>query len=176
MGEDAASIDICHQNHGAIDGFGEAHVGDVAVAQIDFRRTARAFDDHAFILRAQPAIGFQYGFHGHGFVAVIIARMHVGAHLAVHDDLRAGVAGRLEQNRVHVGVRRQSCRLRLQGLGAADFAAVRGHRAVERHVLRLERNHGRAGAQQQAAQRCGHGAFAGVGGGALHHQCRIGKF
>jgi hypothetical protein len=69
---------------------------------------------------------------------VVVACIHVGAHLAVDDDLGADIARRFQQHRVHVGVRRDAGRHRLQRLRATDFAAVGGDRAVQRHVLRLE--------------------------------------
>ncbi len=43
-------------------------------------------------------------------------------------------------------------RARLQRLGAADLAAVRGHRGVVRHVLRLERADLEAAPRQRARQ------------------------
>ena len=41
MGEDAAAVDVGDQDHRAVDGLGEAHVGDVAVAQVDLGRDCR---------------------------------------------------------------------------------------------------------------------------------------
>ncbi len=40
MREHAAAVDVGHQDHRAIDRFGKTHVGDVALAQVDFRRAA----------------------------------------------------------------------------------------------------------------------------------------
>ncbi|MCY1173601.1 hypothetical protein D9M73_137670 [compost metagenome] len=112
----------------------------------------------------------QYRLHGDDLVIVVRHRVHAGDRAAVDDDLSAGVAIGLEQHRVHVGVRRQSSGLGLNRLSPADLAAVGGHGTVERHVLRLERHHRHALAQQPAAQRGHQGALAGIGGGALHHQ------
>ncbi len=67
----------------------------------------------------------------------------LGHRAAMDDHLGADVGVRLEQHRVHVGVRRQPTGLGLDRLGAADLAAVGGDRAVQRHVLRLERHHAR---------------------------------
>jgi hypothetical protein len=66
MGEDAAAVDVGDQDHRAVDGFGEAHVGDVAVAQVDLGRAAGAFDEHAVVLRAQALPGFEHGLHRRG--------------------------------------------------------------------------------------------------------------
>jgi hypothetical protein len=70
----------------------------------------------------------------------------------VDDDLGADVGGGLEQHRVHVGVGRQAGGDGLQGLGAADLAAIDGDRRVEGHVLRLEGRHAHAAAGQQAGR------------------------
>ena len=72
---------------------------------------------------------------------LIFARLGGADHAALHHDLRADLALRLQQHRVHVHGRRHARRAGLQRLGAADLAAVRGHGGVVRHVLRLERPH-----------------------------------
>ena len=91
MGEHAATVDIGDQDHRAVDGFRKTHVGDIARAQIDFGRAARAFDDHGLVLLAQPGIRFQHRTHGDGLVLLVVARIHLGAYLAVDDHLRARV-------------------------------------------------------------------------------------
>ena len=90
--------------------------------------------------------------------------------VAVDDDLRAAVAGRFEQDRIEVDARVDARGDRLQRLRAANLAAVHGDRAVERHVLRLERRDPHAAAPRKTAQARDQRAFAGVGGGALDHQ------
>jgi len=82
---------------------------------------------------------------------VIRARIEIHARLAVDDHLRAAVAGRLEQHGVEIGMRVDARGHRLQCLRAADFAAVDGHCAIERHVLRLERRDPRARAPRETA-------------------------
>ncbi len=119
---------------------------------------------------------FQNRRHRDRLVLVIVARVHIGAYLAVNDHLRTGVARWLQQHRIHVGMRRQPRCLRLQCLRAADLAAVGGHCAIQCHILRLERRHLDAFARQQAAEGGNEGAFAGIGGCALHHQCGEWKF
>ena len=170
MSEHAAAVNVGDQHHRAIGGFCEAHVGDVAVAQVDLGRTACALDQHHLILAPEARIGFEHRSHRAGLVVVIGARIHVGAHLAVDDDLRAGVGARLEQDRIHVGVRREAGSLRLKRLGAADLAAVGRDCAVERHVLRFERHHGDAAAPEHPGQPCNQRALARVRGCALNHQ------
>ena len=141
MREHTTTIDVSDQYHRAINRFGETHVGDVAVAQVDLSRAACAFNQHHVILPSETFVGFKHCRHRARLVVVIVARIHVGACLAVNDDLRTHVGVRLQQHRVHVGVRREAGGLRLQGLRAADFATVTGDSAVERHVLWLERHH-----------------------------------
>jgi hypothetical protein len=49
VGEDAAPVDVGHQDHRAVDFFGKAHVGDVAVTQVDFGGAAGAFHQHRVV-------------------------------------------------------------------------------------------------------------------------------
>ena len=162
MREHAAAIDIGHQHDRAIDRFRETHVGDVAIAQIDLGGTARAFDENRVVRRLQTRIRFQHRLERDGLVVVIRARIEIHARLAVDDHLRAAIAGRLEQHRIQIGVRGDARRHRLQRLSAADLAAVDRHRAVERHVLRLERRDphaardARAGTDRRPACSCPH--------------------
>jgi hypothetical protein len=173
LGKHAALVDVRHQHHRAVHFFGEAHVGDVAIAQVHFRGAARTFHHDRAILPLQPRIGFQHGGHGARLVPVIGDGVEIGQGAAVDNHLRAGVAAGFEQHRVHVGVRFQAAGLGLHRLGPADFAAVHGDGAVERHVLRLERRHGHVAPVQHAAQPRHQRGFAGVGTGALDHQCAV---
>ncbi len=58
---------------------------------------------------------------GLGFEGVVFAHVHIADRPALDDDLRAGIGIRLEQHRVHVGMRRNAAGRRLQRLGAADL-------------------------------------------------------
>ncbi len=172
VGEHTPAVDVGDQNHRAVHSLGKPHVGNVASPQVDLgRRPCALHHDHRPAL-AQALVRGQHGLHGDGLVIMVGNRVHAGHRTAMDDHLGAGVAVGFEQHRVHVGVRRQATGLGLHRLGPADLAAVGGHGAVERHVLRLERHHADALAQQPAAQGSHQGALAGVGGGALHHQGR----
>ena len=46
LGENAAAVDVADQRDRTIRGAREAHVGDVALAQVDLGRAARALDEH----------------------------------------------------------------------------------------------------------------------------------
>ena len=108
--------------------------------------------------------------HGDGFVVVIGDGIHGGDRTTMNDHLGAGIAVGFEQHRVHVGVRFEIGGLGLHRLSATDLATVGGHRAVEGHVLRLERHDADALTRDPATQRRHQRAFTGVGRRALHHQ------
>ena len=67
---------------------------------------------------------FQHGLHQLRLQRLVVARLGLAEHLALHDDLRADVALRLQQHRVHVDRRRDAAGDRLQPLRAADLAAA----------------------------------------------------
>ncbi len=59
MRENAATVDVGHQDHRTIDGLGKAHVGDVPVTQVDLSRRPGAFDEHRVVSCGQPPPGDQ---------------------------------------------------------------------------------------------------------------------
>ncbi len=61
MRNNAAPVDVGDQDHRAVDDFGKAHVGDVALAQIDLGRAAGAFDDYALVGSAQALLRLKHG-------------------------------------------------------------------------------------------------------------------
>ncbi|EXI92522.1 MAG: hypothetical protein AW12_00505 [Candidatus Accumulibacter sp. BA-94] len=170
VGEDATAVDVGDQDHRTVDRFGEAHVGDVAIAQVDFRRAAGTLDQQALVLPAQALPGSENGLHRQRLVGVVVACVEVAQRLAVNDHLRPPVGRWLQQHRVEVGVCRHPGGERLQRLRAADLAAIDGHRRVERHVLWLEGCDADAAAVQDAAEGRHQDALAGVGSASLHHQ------
>jgi hypothetical protein len=84
-----------------------------------------------------------------------------------------GVAARLEQDRVHQRGRLDPGGGRLDRLGAADLGPVGRDRAVQGHVLRLERRHRDALAPQPPAQAGHDHGLAGVAVGAGDEQGAI---
>ena len=54
-GDDAAAVDVADQHHRHVGGSGEAHVGDVAGAQVDLGGAAGAFDEHEVGLGGEAA-------------------------------------------------------------------------------------------------------------------------
>ena len=102
-------------------------------------------------------------------MAEVVRRFHLAPHLAVDDDLAAYIAAGLEQNGVHPDVRLDARRLGLHHLGAAHFQPVAGDKAVQGHVLALERGHPVPILRKNAAERRAEQAFARTAHGALHH-------
>ena len=81
---------------------GEAHVGDVALAQVHLGRAARALDDDEVRALGEPGEALEDAGHQRGLEAVVVAGAAAGQHPPLHHHLRAGLALGLEQHRVHV--------------------------------------------------------------------------
>jgi hypothetical protein len=165
-----ATVDVADEDHGDVGGAREAHVGDVARAQVDFGRAARAFDDDEVAAGGQP---FEAVEHVDQQPVATLAPARGGeraAHLAADDELRRAVALRLEQDRVHVDAGRDAAGDRLGRLRAADLATVGGDGGVVRHVLRLERSDRQPAIGEGAAQARDEHRLADVRAGPLEHQ------
>ena len=110
-GDDAAAVDVADEDDRNIGRLGKPHVGDVAGAQVDLGRAARALDEDdvgavADDSRSSPAPAAA----ARPCAAPYSAARIVPSALPLHDDLRAGLALRLEQHRVHVDRRRAAAR------------------------------------------------------------------
>ena len=151
MSEHSAPVDVAHDEHRDVDGFGKAHVGDVAVTQIHLRRAAGAFDDDAVEFIAEPSPGVQHGVHRHALVVVVSLGIQIGNGLAVDDHLGTLVGVGFQQHRIEIDARCQPGRLRLQRLRPANLAAIDRDRRIQGHVLRLERRHAHTAPVQDAA-------------------------
>ena len=106
LGDHAAAIDIADQHDRRIRRARKTHIGDVALPQIDFGRTAGAFDQHEIGLGFHMRETLEHRRHQLRLPALIFARFGVADDAALHDDLRADLALRLQQDRVHVDARR----------------------------------------------------------------------
>ena len=93
---------------------------------------------------------------------------------ALDDDLGAGLALGLEEDGVHVDGRGDAGGAGLEGLGAADLAAVGGDGGVVGHVLRLEGADAQAAVGEGAGEAGDDEGLADVGAGALEHQAEGG--
>ena len=101
---------------------------------------------------------------------LVVARLGGARDLALHHHLRADLALGLQQHRVHVHAERHPRGTRVQGLGAADLAAICGNGSVVRHVLRLEGAHAQAAACEGAGKTGHHHRLADIRARALDHQ------
>ena len=169
-GDDAAAVDVADEDDGGGGGAGEAHVGDVVFAEVDLGGAAGAFDEEEVGFGLQPAEAVEDGGEEGGFQGLVGLGGGGGEDLSLDDDLGAGLGLRLEQDRIHVDGQGDAGGAGLQGLGAADLAAVGGDGGVVRHVLRLERADAEAAEGEGAGEAGDDQGFADVGTGALEHQ------
>ena len=165
-----AAVDVTDQHHWGIDSAGKSHIGDIIGAQVHFRCGAGALDQHDVTLRADFREAVEHVRHQFGLAGLVFARARVTEHASLHHDLRADLALRFQQYRIHVDRRRHPRGARLQGLGAADLAAFFGHRGVVGHILRLERPNRQTTVGQQPAKTGHDQRLADVGPGPLKHQ------
>ncbi len=165
--ENAAAIDIRHQNHRALRHLRHAHIDDIAVAQVDFRRATRPFQHQHVILARQTAIDAEDLLAQTRFVVVIADGVHIARHFSHQHNLRFAVAGWLEQNGVHPHVRGNTCGFRLKNLRPPHLFAVQGDPGIKRHILRFERRGAQAILIKNSAQPRHQHTFADVRGGAL---------
>jgi hypothetical protein len=166
----AAAIDVADQHHGRIGGACKPHIGYVVGAQIDLRGAAGAFDEHDVGLRLEARKAVEHGRHQLRLDRLVFRGLGCAVDAALHHDLRADLALRLEQDRVHVHARGNPRGARLQRLGAADLAAIAGDRGVVRHVLRLERAHREPAIGKGARETRDDQRLADVRAGALEHE------
>ena len=139
-------------------------------AQIDFRHAAGALDEDDIGLAAQPLIAVEHVRQEIALHVLIGGRLGAAKDAPLHHDLGADLALRFQQHRIHVHAWRHAGGARLQGLRAPDFAAVRRHRRIVRHVLRLERPHGEAALGEGAGEPGDDQRFADVRAGAGKHE------
>ena len=171
-GDGTAQRDVGDQHHRHAGRLGEAHVGDIAGAQVDLGRAARALDQHQIGGRAEAREALDHLGQQARFERGVVARRDSRHDAPLDDDLGLAVGLRFQQHRVHVDARLDTASARLERLGAADFAAVSGHRGVVRHVLRLERAHRQAAPRVGTRQPGDEQRLADVRARALQHQCR----
>ena len=167
--KDAAAVNVARQQNRRVHELCQPHVDNVVRLQVDLGGTARALDDDDVKFIGKAVVGTQNIGNQRLFAAEIFLCGHVAADLAVHDDLAAHIAARLEQDRVHPHIGFDARGLRLHDLCAAHFEAVPGHKAVQRHVLAFERRGFVAVLRKNAAERRAQQAFARAAHRALHH-------
>ncbi len=169
-GDHPATVDIADHDHRNIGGAGKPHIGDIVGAQIHFRRRTGAFDQHQVALRANSGEAVEHVGQQFSLAGLILARPRVAEDASLYHDLGADFALRLQQHRIHIDRWHNARGAGLQRLGAADLAAVGGHRRVVGHVLRFERANGKSAGRQQAAKAGDDQRLADVRAGPLKHQ------
>ena len=167
--KDAAPVDVSGQQHRGVHQLGKAHVHNVVGFQVDLGRAASSLNDDDVHLFGQTVVGGKDVRDQRPLHFKVGGGGHLPPHLAVHDHLTAGVAAGFEQDGVHAHVRFHPGGLRLHHLRPAHFQPVPGHKAVQGHVLALERSHPVAVLCKNAAQCGAQQAFACTAHGALHH-------
>ncbi len=169
-GDHPAPVDIADQHHRHVAGTSKAHIGDVVGTEIDLRRAAGTFDQNDVGFALQPREAVQHERHQLRLDRLVLGGAGASVDLALHHELRADLALRLEQHRVHMHARADARRARLERLGAADLAALLRHRRVVRHVLRLEGHHLQPACDERAREPGDDQRFADVRARALEHE------
>ena len=168
--DDPAPVDVPEHDDRHIGGAGEAHVGDVVGAQVDLRSAPRALYDHQIRLLPQALETLEHRAHEAGFQGLIIPRVGGPRDLALHHDLRADHALGLQQHRVHMHAGGGAAGPGLKRLRPADLAAIRRHRRIVGHVLRLEGPHAQAAIAEDTTKPGDDKRFADVRTHALDHE------
>ena len=101
-GDDTTAVDIAHQPHRHIRRAGKSHIGDIAIAQIDFRGTAGALYQYHLGIATKPVKGVEHTRHQIAFDSLIGAGVVITGDPALNDKLRADIRLRFQQDRVHV--------------------------------------------------------------------------
>ena len=125
-GEQPAPVDVPDDDDRQVRGPGQAHVGDVAVPQVDLGRAARALADDHVEPAAQVREAGRDGLRQHRLEVLVVEGAGLGDRLSEQHHLAAGLAARLEQHRVHGRLGLDTSRRGLHRLGAADLARRRG--------------------------------------------------
>ena len=170
LGDHAAALDVADQSHGRPGPAGEAHVGDVALAQVHLGRAASTLDQDEVGAGGEPGEALQHARHELRLEAVIVTSTAAGASTLPCTTTCAPVSlSGFSRTGFMSHQRRRAAGPRLERLRPTDLAAVGGDGGVVAHVLRLERQDAQAAAGEGTAQPGREQGLAGVGAGALQH-------
>ncbi len=161
--EHSPAIDVPDHDHRRLDVLCEPHVHVVGPAQVDLRRTARALTDHHVVPGREVVVRGEGRLGQLGPLGQEPAGRQLTPGLPHQDDVTAAIAARLEQDRVHRGLRLGAGRDGLDPLRPADLGAVGTDHRVVRHVLRLVRRHPDTLPGQPPAEPGHHGRLPRVG-------------
>ena len=169
-GDHAAPVDIADQHHWRLRCQCKTHIGDIAGAEIDLGRAAGAFHQNNIGIVAQPVKGIAHARHQIRLDLLIGAGIVIADDFSLHDQLRADIGLRFQQDRVHVDGWRGFAGTRLQCLRPADLKPFAGNGGIVRHVLRLERPHPQSTLYQHPAQPGHQHGFSDIRSCTLKHQ------
>jgi len=100
---------------------GHLHVHDIVVFEVYLSGAPGPSTDHHVVILSEGIVGILHGIKGLGFEADIGLHIHVPHRPPQDDDLRAGVAVRLQEDRVHPHVRSDPAGLGLDDLRPSHF-------------------------------------------------------
>ena len=166
--EDAPAVDVRDQHHGGRGLLGHAQVDEIAGHEVHLGAGPGPLEDHELVRAAQPCERRGRRAEEPLLAAVVVRRKAVALDLTQHHHLRAQVARRFQEDRVHVDLRGDARGLGLDDLRAPHFQALGGDPGVVGHVLGLEGRDPDPPAQDGAAERGDDDALADVRPGAEH--------
>jgi hypothetical protein len=83
---------------------------------------------------------------------VIVTGAQIRGNFAMYYDLGPLVGCGLQEYWIKVGMRLQTCRKRLKGLGSANFAPILSYGRIQSHILWFERGYAHTIALQDSAK------------------------
>ena len=128
--EYAAPVDVAHQHHRRVHQLCQAHVDNILLLEIDFRRTSRSLYDNDIIFRCQRIVRIHYRREKLSLAFIVFHGAHIALNSAVHNHLAPHIRGGLEQNGIHAHIRFQPRGLCLHHLSPAHFFSVSGNKGI----------------------------------------------
>ena len=119
----AALVDVSDQADRDAGASGKPHICNVSGTQVDLRRAAGALHDDKVMGRRQPVEAFHDPVQQLPAMGHVMGRIHGADGLSMHDQLRAPVGFRLQEDGVEISVRFQPAGHGLKRLRAANFSA-----------------------------------------------------
>ena len=166
----AAPVDIGDKEYRRMAFLCNPHVHDIILFEVHFRRAAGPFDDESIEMGFHVVQALLHRIPGPLAVAVLVFRSAVIAYgLAEENDLGAGIAGGLQEHRIHLHNRKGPRSFRLGYCGPADFTARQGDVGIQRHILGLEGGRLVAILGKDPAECGGEDTLAYMGTGSLKH-------
>ena len=169
--EDAAAVDVAHQDDVGAGVHRHRDIHQVGVAQVDLGQAACTLHYHRIVAGSQPVEGGVHGLAqlGPAFLAEVVVGVAVADGPAVEHHLGSVVALGLEQQRIHIGVAGDAGGFGLDGLRPPDLQPVLRSEGVQCHILGLERSRVVSVLAEDPAERRGDDALAHVAASSGEH-------